>query len=44
MEQALAVRARVKALPVPEVLQARTVPLEEVRKELELWKPAFIKE
>ena len=44
MEQALAIRARVKALAVPEVLQARTVPLEEVRKELELWKPAFIKE
>ena len=44
MEQALAVRARVKALAVPEVLQARTVPLEEVRKEMELWKPAFIKE
>ena len=44
MEQALAVRAQVKALAVPEVLQARTVPLEEVKKELELWKPAFIKE
>ena len=44
MEQALAVTRALKALAVPEVLQARTVPLEEVRKEMELWKPAFIKE
>ena len=44
MEQVMTLRARVKALAVPEVLQARTVPLEEVRKELDLWKPAFVKE
>ena len=44
MEQVMTVRASVKALAVPEVLQARTVPLEEVRRELDLWKPAFVKE
>ena len=44
MQQVMTLRARVRALAVPEVLQARTVPLEEVKKELDLWKPAFVKE
>ena len=44
MEEAMEVKARIKALAVPEVLQARTVPLEEVRQDLATWKPAFVKE
>lgn len=37
-------QARVKTLAAPEVLQTRTVPLEEVKKDLEKWRPAFEKE
>lgn len=33
-----------RALATPEVLQTRTVPLEEVKKDLEGWRPAFEKE
>ena len=44
MEEAMEVKARIKALAVPEVLQARTVPLDEVRQDLATWKPAFVKE
>ena len=44
MEKVMEVKARIKALATPEVLQTRTVPLEEVKKDLEKWRAAFEKE
>ncbi len=44
MEKILEVKSKIRALAVPEVLQTRTVPLEEVRQHLEDWRPAFEKE
>ncbi len=44
MEKIMEVKAKIRALAIPEVLQTRTVPLEEVRQNLEDWRPAFEKE
>lgn len=44
MENVMRVQASVKTMAVPEVLQTRTVPIEEVKKDLERWRPAFEKE
>ena len=44
MEKIMEVKAKSRALAIPEVLQTRTVPLEEVRQNLEDWRPAFEKE
>ena len=44
MEKVMGTKARIKAMATPEVLQTRTVPLEEVKKDLEKWRAAFEKE
>ena len=44
MEKVMDTKAKMRALATPEVLQTRTVPLEEVKRHLEEWRPAFEKE